>query len=189
MEIIDLRNELPKNRDPERVWKIRRSREIDMLVVHQSACKDCSTKGIAKYHTSPTEDRNNDGRIDAWETNHLSAKGAPGICYHYTIERNGTVYKCNSHWEIVWHAGVSSVNKRSIGICLLGDFSGPTYVGREKPTKKQLVSLDELLEYFLIADTWSVDNQNIIGHCEAKKSKESCPGTIIMDFIKKTYRA
>jgi N-acetyl-anhydromuramyl-L-alanine amidase AmpD len=188
MEIKDVRNTLPKNRDPNRVWKIRKSSKIDTIVVHQAACKGATTRGIAKYHTSPTEDRNNDGRIDAWETNHLSAKGAPAICYHYTIERDGTVYKCNSHWEIVWHAGKRSVNKRSIGICLLGDFSGPTYAGKQEPTKEQLNSLEELIDYFFMADTWYVKKENIKGHCEIKKSKASCPGTETMNMIKKVYR-
>lgn len=188
MNIIDVRNSLPKNKDPKRVWKIRRSREIDLIVVHQAACKGATTRGIALYHTSPTEDRNNDGRIDAWETNHLSAKGSPAIAYHYTIERDGTVYKCNSHWEIVWHAGKRSTNKRSIGICLLGDFSGPTYAGKQEPTKAQLDSLEELIDYFFMADTWYVKKENIKGHCEIKKSKASCPGTKTMDMIKKVYR-
>lgn len=188
MDIIDVRNSLPKNRNPKRTWKIRKSSTIDTIVVHQAACKGATTRGIAKYHTSPTEDRNNDGRVDAWEINHLSPKGSPAIAYHYTIERDGKVYKCNSHWSIVWHAGVGSVNKISIGICILGDFSGPDYDGRQKPTKAQLKSLVELIDHLMMADTWDIQNKNIVGHCDVKKTKQSCPGTIIMNTIKNTYR-
>ena len=189
MDIIDVRDSLPRNPDPKRVWKIRKSSTIDKIIVHQAACKGCTTNGIAKYHSTPTSDRNLDGRVDAWEKNHISDKGAPGICYHYTIERDGTIYKCNSTWDIVWHAGVGTVNATSLGICLLGDFSGPTYKGREKPTKSQLSSLDELLDTLLIADTWQVEKNNILGHCEVKANKKDCPGTIIMDHIEHTYRA
>jgi N-acetyl-anhydromuramyl-L-alanine amidase AmpD len=188
MKINDVRDSLPKNRDPNRVWKMRKSADVTSLIIHQAACKGATTRGIAKYHTSPTEDRNNDGRIDAWEVNHLSAKGSPAICYHYTIERDGKVYKCNSHWDIVWHAGVGSVNKTSIGICLLGDFSGPGYEGKEKPTKAQLKSLIELTDDLMASDVWTIEKKDIKGHCDVKASKAACPGTIIMNTIKNTYR-
>jgi N-acetyl-anhydromuramyl-L-alanine amidase AmpD len=189
MKIIDVRNSLPKNPDPKRVWKFRKSRKITTIVVHQAACKGATTRGIAKYHTSPTEDRNNDGRIDAWEINHLSAKGSPAIAYHYTIERDGKVYKCNSTWEIVWHAGSNRMNKKSIGICVLGDFSGPDYDGREKPTKVQLKALVDLVDHLMISDIWDIKKEKVIGHCEVKSGrKKSCPGTNIMNTIKKAYR-
>jgi N-acetyl-anhydromuramyl-L-alanine amidase AmpD len=188
MRILDARNSLPKNRDPNRVWKMRKSSTVDTIVVHQAACKGATTRGIAKYHTSPTEDRDNNGRIDAWEVNHLSAKGSPGICYHYTIEPGGLVYKCNSHWDVVWNAGSKRVNERSIGICLLGDFSGPDYVGKEEPTKAQLKSLEELIDVLRTSDVWTIPDKNIKGHCDVKKSKKSCPGTITMNTIKNTYR-
>lgn len=188
MNIIDVRDSLPKNPNPNRVWKLRKSGIINTIVVHQAACKGCTTKGIAKYHSTPTTDRNLDGRVDAWEKNHISDLGAPGICYHYTIERDGKIYKCNSHWDIVWHAGVGTVNKTSLGICVLGDFSGPSYTGKEKPTKKQLTSLVELIDHLLVSDVWQIENKNIVGHGEVKAKKENCPGTIIMDHIKNTYR-
>jgi hypothetical protein len=188
MKIVNVEEELPRNPNPKRVWKFRKSGIITTIVVHQAACKGATTRGIAKYHTSPTEDRNNDGRIDAWEINHLSPKGAPAICYHYTIERSGIIYKCNYHWDIVWHAGVGSINKSSIGICILGDFSGPTYTGKQKPTKAQLKSLVELIDHLMVSNIWDIQNKNIVGHCDVKKSKQSCPGTIIMNTIKDTYR-
>lgn len=189
MNIIDVRDSLPKNSNIARVWKMRKSSSINTIVVHQSVCKDCSTTGIARYHVTPTKDRDNDGVISGWEKNHLSAKGSPAIAYHYTIEPNGTVYKCNSSWNITWHAGSRRINKRSFGICVLGDFSGIDYVGKEKPTKAQLKSLKELIDVLRISDIWTIPNKNIKGHCDVKRSKKSCPGTITMDFIKKTYRA
>ncbi len=187
-KIVNVEEELPKNPDVNRVWKLRKSSSVDTIVVHQAACKGATTRGIAKYHTSPTEDRNNDGRVDAWEVNHLSAKGAPRICYHYTIERSGIVYKCNYHWDVVWNAGSRRINKKSIGICILGDFSGPDYDGKQKPTKAQLKALEELIWHLRVSDIWSIPDKNIKGHCDVKRSKKSCPGTIIMNFIEKTYR-
>ena len=187
MVLIDLRDKLPVNPDPGRVWDLRKSAEVDTIIVHQAACKNATTMGLAKYHTSPTEDRDHNGMIDAWERNHLSDKGAPGICYHYTIEYDGTIYKCNSHWDSVWHSGSTKINNRSLGICVLGDFEGPTYVGKEKPRKEQLTALEELIS-FLLAHDWDIKKSNIKGHCEVKATKQACPGNIIMDTIKKLYR-
>ena len=98
MHIVDVINELPKNDDPSIVWDSRRSADIDKIIVHQSACKNGTTRGIAKYHTRASRDIDGDGIVETWERNHISAKGAPAICYAYTIDYNGIIYKCNSHW-------------------------------------------------------------------------------------------
>jgi N-acetyl-anhydromuramyl-L-alanine amidase AmpD len=190
MKIVDVAEELPRNPDVNRIWKFRKSHKITTIVVHQAACKGCTTRGIAKYHVTPTGDRNMDGIVEDWERNHLSAKGAPAIAYHYTIERSGTIYKCNYHWDIVWHAGSNRMNKKSLGICILGDFSGPDHEGKEKPTKAQLKALIELTDHLMVSNIWDIQEKNVIGHCEVKSGrKKSCPGTDIMNTIKNAYRA
>ena len=188
MKIVDIAEELPRNPDTKRVWKFRKSRSINTIVVHQAACKGCSTRGIAKYHVTPTSDRNMDGVVEDWERNHLSAKGAPAIAYHYTIERSGIIYKCNYHWDVVWHAGSNRMNKKSLGICVLGDFSGPDHDGKENPTKAQLKALEELIYHLMISNIWDIKKKNVMGHCEVKAGrKKSCPGTDIMNKIKSMW--
>lgn len=189
MHIIDVRNELPLNKDPKIVWDVRTSSEINKIVVHQSACKNGTTRGIAKYHTRATSDIDGDGIISSWERNHISSKGAPGICYHYTIDYNGLIYKCHSKWNVVWHSGVKSVNETSLGICVLGDFNGPSYIGKEEVRGKQLQSLKFLIDSLVDTGIYTVRNEDILGHCDVKKSKSNCPGTEIMEFIENNYRA
>ena len=57
---------------------------------------------------------------------------APGICYHFSIEQDGTIYQVNTE-SIPWHAGPA--NNNSIGIELNGNFEV------EQPTDAQLHSL------------------------------------------------
>ena len=61
------------------------------------------------------------------------------VAYHYLITPNGRVWKVRDPDDIGHHAGNWSVNKRSLGICLVGDFS------KHRPTKVQVQSLDTLV--------------------------------------------
>lgn len=180
MIIKDVINTLPRH--PTRTWRKRNLVDIDTIVVHQSATAyKASTKGIAKYHTTPTGDKNGDGVVEAWEKNHLSSLGAPGIAYTYTIEKDGTIYHCN-HWDdITWQAGNARVNKESISICVIGNFSGPSWEGTDEPTDEQEESL-----IFLIGNLELESGLNIKyirGHSDIKPTKENCPGNRIMELI------
>lgn len=171
-------------RHPTRKWTTRFLDTIDTIVVHQSATAyNASTKGIAKYHITPTGDRDGDGIIEPWERNHLSENGAPAIAYHYTIEKDGVIYHCNSWNDTTWHAGMASVNKRSLSICVIGNFSGPSWDGTDEPTDEQLESLLFLVENLRLMSILIIPKENIRGHCDIKISKENCPGTIIMNTI------
>jgi N-acetyl-anhydromuramyl-L-alanine amidase AmpD len=186
MRINDLRKELPKNPDPDRVWKKRDSKDIKGIAIHQSA-SDGTTWGIAKYHTDPTSDRDGDGIIESWERNHVSSKGAPAICYHYTIEKNGEINWCNDLDSIVWHAGTSKGNRDYIAICVIGNFSGPTYEGKEEPTDAQINSLKYLLDFLTVSDFLGLSKEDVVGHNDLKKSKENCPGTMLSIALE-TYK-
>jgi N-acetyl-anhydromuramyl-L-alanine amidase AmpD len=186
MIINDLRDKLPKNQDPNRVWSKRDLKDIDTVTIHQAASKG-NTLAVARYHTTPTKDRDGDGIIEVWERNHVSSKGAPAICYHYTIEPDGQINWCNDLDDIVWHVGTTKGNKRAIGICVLGNFSGPSWEA-EEPSDAQIVALLSLLDYILTKSDTSISRKRIMGHSELKKNKENCPGTTLMNLVK-TYRA
>jgi N-acetyl-anhydromuramyl-L-alanine amidase AmpD len=163
IETVNLIGSLPKN--PKKRWARRSIDDIKGIILHQAICSKCSTRGIAKYHTK------------ASPRNHISKSGAPGICYHWTIGYDGTIYRCNEFEDIVWHAGVREYNKHALGICVLGDFNGPTYKGKDiRPTNKQLESVK-----FLIGDLYrSFNLEYVKGHNEIKKNKVNCPGNDLM---------
>lgn len=162
-QIIDRIDTLPWN-DSRHNWPEKRDKsQITKIVVHQAAA-NTSVDGINMYHISVNS--------------HISpGRGCPHICYHYTIDKFGIVTKCNKHEDVVWHC--KGHNSDSLGICLLGDFSGPSHEGGE-PTAEQLKSLKWLIDRLVLERKYK-----IYGHCELSAQKPDCPGTAIMAEIAK----
>ena len=164
--IKDISLDLPRHQT--RRWKKRPLNIINHIIIHQTAAKNQSLKGIAKYHITPSP------------INHISQKGAPGICYHYGIEPDGQVYKLNDEKNIVWHCKGSNTN--SIGVLVNGCFKGPKGLGEfegDEPTIMQLHSLKRLLN--IIAKPYK---RKIFGHCDKNPAEKSaCPGYSIMKHI------
>lgn len=147
-------------------WGQRPVSMISRIVVHQEL-GDGDTKAVHRYHIS------NDS--------HLKEGGAPKIAYHFTIEKNGTVYQVNELKDIVWHC--RGQNMESVGIMLVGDFDGPSHEGTGTPTKQQLDSLDILLRYLIDLLNFRDRPMTFInGHCDF--GKENCPGNEVMAFLK-----
>jgi N-acetylmuramoyl-L-alanine amidase len=148
---------------PTKRWGKRSLNSIKQVVVHQ-VLSEGTFENIAKYHVTPSKD------------NHISKTGAPGICYHYGVEKDGTIYIFNDESYITWHC--KGHNIKSIGILVRGNFSGPSWKGTEKPTEKQIEGLKNLLD-FLIDKYPEI---KIFGHCDLA-NKPNCPGTIIANSI------
>lgn len=141
----------------------RQEKIINKVIVHQSL-SDADTIAINRYHISPN--------------NHIKSGGCPKICYHYTIEKDGTIYKVNSESSIVWHCAGQNLN--SIGICVLGDFDAIEYTGKNgSPTKKQFKSLELLLNN--LVSKYNLEKINT----HSNFGKPSCPGYDIEDYIEK----
>ena len=159
----DIRNILPIHKT--RKWKRRKWNNILEIIIHHSATTSKKMRGmeeienIAIYHKSPG--------------NHISKRGCPGICYHWVISRDGIVFKTSDHENITWHC--SRHNSRSVGICLLGNFTK----GVQKPTLKQLKSLDKLLSHLL--STLKLSIYNVFCHRDFKNT--ICPGDLVYYFV------
>ena len=61
------------------------------------------------------------------------------VAYHYLITPNGRVWKVRDPDDVGHHAGNWGVNKRSVAVCVVGDFS------KHRPTRSQVRSLDVLV--------------------------------------------
>ena len=151
----------PKYQD--KLWGYRPLKLIDKIIVHQELSEG-DTLSVHNYHIS--------------NNCHIKAGGCPKIAYHYTIEKDGTTYKVNDLTDVTWHCFGKNLN--SIGIMLCGDFSGPTHVGKSKPTKEQLDSLEKLINYIRVRLNL---NLPAYGHCDF--GKENCPGNDVMKYMKK----
>jgi len=174
LDIKDLIKILPYNKDPKRRWNKRIISKISKIVVHQELA-DGTIESVNNYHITPAED------------NHLDKNGAPHICYHFAIRKNGEICQCNELDDVTWH--VKNYNTVSIGIMLQGDFDSvdAKHKGKnKKPNKDQLDSLKKLLDYLTKELLTRVTNKEIYGHRELQ-DKPVCPGDELMKFIEE-YR-
>jgi len=147
----------------DKLWGKRPISFITKIIVHQELGEG-NTVAVHNYHIS--------------DNSHLKKGGAPKIAYHYTIEKDGTVYNVNDLTDVVWHCGKQNII--SIGIMLCGDFTGPSHIGKSEPTKAQTRSLKQLLEY-LITEL-RLNKKAIYGHNDF--GKDNCPGIVITNVIK-----
>jgi len=155
---------------PTRMWGKRPLSYIKYVVIHQSICIS-SIEAINKYMITPGKQ------------NHISKLGCPHIPYHIIVDEEKIV-QANNFTDVTWHT--KGYNLISIGICFIGDFSGPTYKGKNKPNEFQKNSLFPLLD-FLYKGTFSYLNprESLYGHCHFDpNNKQNDPGFIINDLLK-----
>lgn len=164
--IIDISDELPWHSNPKRIWKQRSLSKINKLIVHQALGKKATTRGVNKYHITPSK------------YNHLSKRGAPHIAYPFTIEKDGSIYKCNALTDITWQC--KGQNTTGLGFCVMGDFNGPGHNVEGGPSPEQLSSTEWLMSY--LCDLLNLSRANAFGHDDF--GKPACPGFDIKDVIR-----
>ncbi len=148
MNLLDVRNALPRHAT--NTWDTRNV--TTTIVIHHTATSTAVTpEAIARYH--------------------VEQRDRPGICYHYVIAADGTVYWCNDDDALVWHAGcgydhILNTNNTSIGIALVGNFMTQRPPGAQLRAARDLVTLLECRHGKL----W------IIGHKQAFDVATLCPG-------------
>jgi hypothetical protein len=128
------------------------------------------------HHTS----RNNDFPFFV-RLRHKYLRGWDDIGYHYLIggtgffTKNGRIYPGRP--EGMKGAHTFGYNRRSLGICLIGNFE------KTAPSKEQFESLFSLLEQK--AKQYSVPIEKILGHGELPGADTACPGKWVdMDYIR-----
>jgi len=148
ISLLDVRDTLPRHAT--NTWATRNV--TTTLVIHHTATSaDVTPEAIARYH--------------------VEERDRPGICYHYVIAADGTVYWCNDDDALVWHAGcgydhILNTNNTSIGIALVGNFM------ERRPPEAQLAAARDLIALLECrhGKLW------IIGHKRAYNVATLCPG-------------
>lgn len=126
-------------------------------------------------HHSLTDNIPGGSDVEAFARYHVETNDWPGIGYHYVIDADGTVYKCNSATTKSYHVGKH--NRFSLGVCLVGDFSN------YPPTDIQYQATKELIQQLINAYGVTVDN--VLGHSEFEGYKwKKCP-CINMDKLRR----
>ncbi|WP_158735538.1 N-acetylmuramoyl-L-alanine amidase [Alteribacillus sp. YIM 98480] len=138
---------------PVKTFKTRSLSAVDHLILHHSGVSSGTPASYAQYHV----------HTNNW----------PGIGYHYVIQPEGTIYKCQQLTTISYHTG--NFNTKTVGICLSGDFSHST------PPKPQLSAAYELVRQLML--TLRISENNVLGHRECKGHETNiCPGFSMSAF-------
>lgn len=143
-------------------------RKIDYIVIHHSAGSPKET----------LQDVNHSHQVRNWGTPQkplYCKKDKKGyfVQYHWFIDRAGNATQTRDYDEIGWQAGVWDINKRSVGICLSGNFQN------ELPKSQQLEALKVIIKGLRLIYPRAV----IKPHRFFKAT--ACPGKNITDsFIK-----
>lgn len=163
-------NQKSKPAEPKR-WARRSTGAIKGLVLHQAAGAT-TVEGLNNYHIGP---------------NHISATGCPRACYWALLTQDGTLHIVNDIEDATWSQGGGAPpiqgtqgNTNYLSVCLLGDFNGPSYAGKQTgPTREQMGTLDKLLKPTLTF--LSLDQTAVFGHQHF--GKENCPGSVVSGWI------
>jgi N-acetylmuramoyl-L-alanine amidase len=109
---------------------------------------------------------------------HTNYRGfSRGLGYHFVID-NGTYGKPNGYIEVSprWlkqhdgaHCKAGGMNHKSIGVCLVGNFS------KDNLSDKQLSSLVYLVD--ILKRYYHIPRKNIMGHGQVPGAQTECPGT------------
>lgn len=112
---------------------------------------------------------------------HRIIRGWNDTGYHFiicngVISSNGKIFKARSTDYVGAHS--YGYNRRSLGICLIGNFD------RCSPTFRQYRSLIKLIN--LLKNEFGISAENVLGHNETVGCLKTCPGkNLSMERIRK----
>ena len=120
----------------------------EYIIIHHTGGTDLNPKADTSYQTMEI--------IDAWhQEKEFTISSLGWYCgYHYVIERDGKLRQARQEYE----EGVHTIeyNKRSIGVCLIGNFDSFL------PTNEQILSLKILLRE--LVEKYKMKTEFIIPH-------------------------
>lgn len=128
------------------------------IIIHHSGGTDANPLLDTSHHTAKT--------MESW---HLQ-KGWEGLGYNYVIHKDGAIWRGRPEHYHGGHAGKE--NRRSIGICLSGNFDATM------PTQEQIEAIKWLLEDILGRHP-NLTKDDIVPH--RKFANKSCPGKNLSD--------
>lgn len=117
------------------------------VVVHHTGAQEVNAEQVRRYHLS---------------------LGWRDVGYHYLIEASGLVVKGRSTNLQGAHCLAGGMNRKAIGIALLGNFE------RTYPSFQQIRSLEGLLKS--IMRQFAIPQENILLHRQVSGARTLCPG-------------
>jgi N-acetyl-anhydromuramyl-L-alanine amidase AmpD len=137
----------------------------DAIVFHHSAdsSQESQYEKIRAYHNRGAPDTQ--GKLK-WPAGY-------GCQYHFFIEKSGEIVQGNETERTTWHTGHWLWNKRSIGICLAGNFL------TDKITGEQLRAACNLTNS--LQARFGIQDSMVVNHFGLKRTE--CPGKRINDLV------
>lgn len=133
-----------------------RSGRWKYIIVHHSATPQGSAVGIDRYHR---------------DERHM----VNGLAYHFVIGNGKGMKDGEIHLGNRWvkqlqggHMASWALNNKCVGVCLIGNFE------TQRPTKKQLDSLEAICRYLMNRNRLSYDKVRSHGNVNSKPT--ACPG-------------
>lgn len=140
-------NLLPMHRAAAQTFGARNNTPIDMLVIHVTE-SDTLSGTVAWFSTKPLDAAGN-------------AQPHPVASAHYVVGQDGSVCQCVPEAITAFHAGNADVNRRSIGIEIVG------HTETLRIPAEQMLALGELVtDIRRRHPNILLDRQHIIGHDE-----------------------
>ena len=126
------------------------------IVIHHSASPNASVKGMDYYHRVERHMENGLAYHFVIGNGHSLKDGEIAIGHRWTAQLDGG------------HLASEALNKKAIGICMVGNYD------EDRPTKRQMESLHALVEYLLARCHLSVDA--VKTHQQINPIYTRCPG-------------
>lgn len=101
------------------------------------------------------------------------------LSYHFVIDNVGDVYQCLPETEVGYHAGNLPVNKKSLAVCLHGNFE------KQQPTPKQVAALTAFVKWITTErpDLPILVKKSLKGHREVRLKGTACPGANLFPLV------
>ncbi|KAK1120952.1 hypothetical protein K0M31_010736 [Melipona bicolor] len=155
-------------------WQARPATGHELLKVRPPPYVVVHHGGLQQY----CHDENSCSKIvRSYQNHHMSDNGWEDIGYNFIIGEDGNVYEGRGWTYTGAHA--PNYNSRSIGICIIGDFT------HRLPNEAALKALNALINYGV--SKGSISNKyHVVGHRQVTQTE--CPGTKLYEYVKKLPR-
>ncbi|XP_011344963.1 peptidoglycan-recognition protein SC2 isoform X2 [Ooceraea biroi] len=131
------------------------------VIIHHSTDTGCETQALCQ------------AKVRGFQNYHMNSKGWTDIGYNFLVGEDGNVYEGRGWGKKGSHS--KPFNGKSIGICIIGDYSNRT----PKPAAVQAVS--KLIAYGVSNDEIKSD-YILLGHRQTGQT--TCPGNSLYGMIK-----
>lgn len=131
------------------------------VIIHHSDTIGCNTQAICQ------------ARVRSFQNYHMDTKKWEDIGYNFLVGEDGNVYEGRGWGKHGAHS--IPYNSKSIGICIIGNFTNTL------PNQASIRATQNLISYG-VADNKIKSNYKLFGHRQTTPT--NCPGNSLYDLIK-----